>query len=240
VERSDHQFSKNVLTDLRDCLRLSTRRKYPTGKSHPNVASYPFLILAPALSCAGTLYRGIIATGRARTGWLLFASALFLWTAGISLSCWEDVADHVPEAAAWFSDFSYFLYGAPLLLILSLPSASERVPLFLWLDAIQGALTACLIYVDLFGASPFLNHQIQPVSSLSSFPRITLKTYFWPALPPSASSPFQTKAQSVVVMPHLQLFSGYMPSALALLRTHRRPHRKKACRPSGLAAGSNP
>ena len=143
VQRSDQQFSKNVLPTCVIAFVCLHAASIVLGKSHPNAASYPFLILAPTLSCAGSPDRGISTTGRARTGWLLFASALLLWMAGISLSCWEDVADHVPEAAAWFSDFSYFLYGAPLLVILSLPSASERVPLFLWLDAIQGALTVC-------------------------------------------------------------------------------------------------
>lgn len=165
MERSEEQFSKTVLLICVFAFVYLHAVSILLGKSHPNAASYPFLILAPALSCAATLYRAITTTGRARTGWLLFAIALFLWTAGISLSCWEDVAEHVPEAVAWFSDFSYFLYGAPLLLILSLPAVAERLTLFLWLDAIQSALTACLIYVDLFGGLPFLYGQIQPVPS---------------------------------------------------------------------------
>lgn len=165
MERTGEQFSKTVLlTCVITFVSLETV-SILLGKSHPNAASYPFLILAPALSCAASLYRATTTTGRARTGWLLFGIALFLWTAGISLSCWEDVTEHVPEAVAWFSDFCYFLYGVPLLLILSLPAVAERVTLFLWLDAIQSTFTACLIYVDLFGGLPFLYGQIHPVPS---------------------------------------------------------------------------
>jgi len=135
------------------------------GKSHPDAASYPFLILAPAFSSAASVYRAKTSIGRARTGWALLATALLLWTLGMSLSAWEDMAEHVPGAIAWFSDFSYFLYGAPLLLILSLPVASERLPIFFWLDTIQAALTTLLLYVELFGSVPFLSQPMQPVSS---------------------------------------------------------------------------
>ena len=165
VERLAEQRSKTLLLMYGVTFVCLNAVSILLGKSHPNAASYPFLILAPALSCAACLYCAVTASSHARTGWLLFAIALFLWTAGISLSCWEDAAEHVPQAVAWFSDFSYFLYGVPLLLILSLPATAERVILFLWLDAIQVTFTACLIYVDLFGALPFLHLQLRPVPS---------------------------------------------------------------------------
>lgn len=165
MDQSDRRFSKTLIATCAITFICLDAVSILVGKSHPNAASYPFLILAPVLSCMAALYRAIGATGRARTGWLLFAAALFLWATGMSLSCWEDMAEHGPEAVAWFSDFSYFLYGVPLLLILSLPAASERVASFMLLDAIQVALTACLIYVDVLGALPFLSHRIEPVSS---------------------------------------------------------------------------
>ena len=79
VQRSDQQFSKNVPLTCVIAFVCLHAGSIVLGKSHPNAASYPFLILAPTLSCAGNLYRGITTTGRARTGWLLFASALLLW-----------------------------------------------------------------------------------------------------------------------------------------------------------------
>ena len=165
MERSEERFSKTFLLICVIAFVSLHAVSILLGKSHPNAATYPFLILAPVLACVALLYCAVTATDRARIGWGLFALALFLWTAGIALACWGDTAEHVPVSVAWFSDFCYFLYGVPLLLILSLPTVAERVTLFLWLDAIQGALTVCLIYIDLFGGLPLLYGQIHPVST---------------------------------------------------------------------------
>jgi diguanylate cyclase (GGDEF)-like protein len=165
VERSEERFSKtNLLIGVIAffCLHAIS---ILVGKSYPNAATYPFLILAPAVSFAAALYRAVTATDRDRIGWLLFALALLIWTSGSVLDYWGEAAVHVPETVAWLSDFSYFLYGVPLLLILSLPAVAERVTLFLCLDAIQCVFTACIIYIEIFGGLPFLHGPMQPVSS---------------------------------------------------------------------------
>ena len=95
---------------------------------------------------------------------------VLLWAVAMSLAAWEDLSAHVPLSVAYFSDFIYFLYCVPILLVISWPTESERIPLFLWLDGLQAAITACLVYVTFFSVLPFMQHQqvqSMPVSLLA-------------------------------------------------------------------------
>jgi diguanylate cyclase (GGDEF)-like protein len=127
-------------------------------------ASYPFLIMVPWFAFVACGWRAKVSSERTRLAWVMFSLGLLLWAVGMSLSAWEDLSAHVPMSVTYFSDFSYFLYGVPILLVVSWPAENERIPLFLWLDGLQAATTACLVYVTLFSVFPFMHQQAQPIS----------------------------------------------------------------------------
>jgi diguanylate cyclase (GGDEF)-like protein len=127
-------------------------------------ASYPFLIMAPWLAFVAFCWRAKVTSARTRLAWIMLSLGILLWAVGMSLSAWEDLSVHVPMSVTYFSDFSYFLYGVPILLVVSWPAENERIPLFLWLDGLQAVTTACLVYVTLFSVFPFMHQQAQPIS----------------------------------------------------------------------------
>jgi diguanylate cyclase (GGDEF)-like protein len=128
-------------------------------------ASYPFRLLAPWLAFAACCWRARRSGSGAGLSWALIAAGIFLWAIGMALSAWEDLAGYDPAALAYFSDFIFILYGVPILLSVSSPSVGERIPLFLWLDALQVALSGFLVYSMLFTALPFTGQQLEPIST---------------------------------------------------------------------------
>lgn|GEM_PF-748310 len=127
-------------------------------------ASYPFLMLAPWLALAACSYRARFGPERTRLAWNMVSTGILLWACGMLLAAWEDLSAHAPLGVAYLSDFVYFLYGVPILLVMSWPTESERIPLLLWLDGLQTVMTACLVYVTLFSVFPFVHEQAQPIA----------------------------------------------------------------------------
>ncbi|WP_102120658.1 GGDEF domain-containing protein [Janthinobacterium sp. ROICE36] len=83
--------------------------------------SYAFSIVSPLLALAACCRCAYVsAAGAARTGWTLFAVAMLFWSTGMLLSSWQDLSGQVASDATYFSDFAYFMYGAPLLLTMFL------------------------------------------------------------------------------------------------------------------------
>ena len=125
------------------------------GGNGPAV-SYLFHMLAPLLAlaaCCRCAWLG--APGVARTGWALLAAAMLLWAIGMGLSAWQDLSGQVASSTTYFSDFAYFMYGAPILLAIS--SIGEQHPsrTLQWLDGAQILLAAYLAYIAIFNLSPF-------------------------------------------------------------------------------------
>jgi diguanylate cyclase (GGDEF)-like protein len=129
---------------------------------HTTVATYPFIILAPFLAMMVIFWRIRTKNSRVRLPWILFSVGLLLWFAGMLLSAWEEF-EHIPATAAFLSDFVFFLYGAPILLAISSSAEEQRIPLFIWLDGIQIAVTAYLTYLTLFAVVPFTTGSIHPI-----------------------------------------------------------------------------
>jgi diguanylate cyclase (GGDEF)-like protein len=132
-------------------------------KAQAAVATYPFIILAPLLALSAGCWRARRADSRMRLSWMLFSAGLLLWSAGMMLSAWEELLQHISATIAFFSDFVFFLYGVPVLLAISLPSEEQRIPLFVWLDGAQALLTAYLTYIALFAVVPFTTRSIHPI-----------------------------------------------------------------------------
>ncbi|MEW6346578.1 MAG: diguanylate cyclase [Pseudomonadota bacterium] len=134
-------------------------------RAQATLITYPFMLLAPALAFAACCWRVGAEEPESRSPWILLAAGIFLWTCGISLSAWEDLLQHLPQSAAWFSDFSFFLYGVPVLLAISSVSANQNIPFFVWMDTAQALLTGFLFYVSLFSVMPFAATPLEPIST---------------------------------------------------------------------------
>lgn len=123
------------------------------------------MLLAPSLALASCSFRAVAEGPESRPHWVLLSAGMFFWTCGIFLCAWEDIFQHLPPSAAWFSDFSFFLYGVPILLTLSSVTASQRMSLFIWMDAAQALLTGLLLYVVIFSVVPFSDTPLKPVQT---------------------------------------------------------------------------
>lgn len=132
--------------------------------SHALAASYGFEIALPLLAFAACCRRAYVsALNGVRVGWLLLSAALLLWSLGMMLSAWEDLTQQVASNVTYFSDFVYFIYGAPILLAISSSAHAQRSAIFLWLDGVQTALAAGLTYVVIFSVVPFVHQAIEPI-----------------------------------------------------------------------------
>lgn len=126
--------------------------------------SYAFSIVAPLLALAACCRCACVsAAGAARTGWALFAVAMLFWSMGMILSAWQDLSGQVASDATYFSDFAYFMYGAPLLLAMSSVTHEHPSRTLQWLDAVQVLLAAYLAYTAIFSVSPFDQRSIAPI-----------------------------------------------------------------------------
>jgi diguanylate cyclase (GGDEF)-like protein len=126
--------------------------------------SYPFLILAPWSAMAACIYRARTSSDRTRLAWGMISAGIFLWVCGMALAAWGDLAVNAPLSVAYVSDFIYFVYGVPILLVMSWPAESERISLLLWLDGLQTVMATCLIYVVLFSVFPFVHAPTEPIA----------------------------------------------------------------------------
>lgn len=132
--------------------------------THAPYVSYGFNIVAPLLALAACCRCAYVsAAGAARTGWALFAVAMLFWSTGMILSAWQDLSGQVASDATYFSDFAYFMYGAPLLLAISSVTHNHPSRTLQWLDAVQALLAAYLAYTVIFSVSPFDQRSIAPI-----------------------------------------------------------------------------
>ena len=127
--------------------------------------SYPFQLIGVWFAVFACIWRTVRCTSRMRISWGLLSAAIFLWATGLSLAAWEDLTRNSMQIDAGVSDLIYLLYGVPILLAISLPTEQPHVALFPWLDGVQVLMTACLIYITLFSALPFMHQTPQPISA---------------------------------------------------------------------------
>ena len=131
--------------------------------ANTTAATYPFAILAPLLTLLVACWKARVSTPQTQLPRILLTAGLALWTTGILLSAWEELFQNISATIAFYSDFVFFLYGVPILLAISFPRQEHRIPLFIWLDAIQALLTAYLTYITLFAVIPFTTRSIHPI-----------------------------------------------------------------------------
>jgi diguanylate cyclase (GGDEF)-like protein len=126
--------------------------------------SYPFQLAATWLAALACLFRTLRGPSRMRVPWSLLTTAVLLWAIGLSLAAWEDLSRNATQNAAGASDLIFLLYGVPVLLAISLPTERPEIVLFPWIDGVQVAVAACLVYVTLFSTFPFVHQAPQPIA----------------------------------------------------------------------------
>jgi len=125
--------------------------------------SYLFTSVAPLLAVIACLRAARAGARQGSTAWSLLAAALALWLLGMLLSSWEDLTQQVAPSVSFFSDFAYFMYGAPILLAISSQTHDRRSRIYLFLDGVLVTLAAYLTYALIFSISPFVNQAIEPI-----------------------------------------------------------------------------
>lgn len=133
-----------------------------TFRASASRVTYFFMILAPMLALASCVRRARAEEPAARAPWVLLSLGMLLWTCGITISGWETQIQLLPNIT-WFSDFSFFLYGVPILLAISFAPNERQIPFFVWIDAAQAVLTGYLVYIALFSVVPFSEHALEPI-----------------------------------------------------------------------------
>ena len=126
--------------------------------------SYPFLVATPLLAAVACLWQAWVSGPRMRLAWSTLASGFGLWSAGMFVSALQYWAQREIPTLASLSDFLFFAYCIPMLLVIISPMETQRSPMFVWLDAAQAVCAGCLLYVLLFSALPFDGHAAKPVS----------------------------------------------------------------------------
>lgn len=136
--------------------------------------SYPFQLFAVWCTVATCALRALKVASSARLSWSLVSAGLALWAVGLSISAWEDVYRHLLVDIAHASDLAYLLYGVPMLLAISLPANRREANTLLWLDGLQSAITALVLYVALFSSLPFVHGSSEPMVAT-----LVARTYNW-------------------------------------------------------------
>ncbi len=148
-------LSAGVLAFHAACILLAHGHTAPVA---------PFLVLFPGLAGAVCLWRARLSAPRPRLLWTLLATGLLIWTFAGAMSIREEFFLKTPTGTGSASQVVYFMYGIPLLLAVALQTESSiSSPLF-WLDGIQVAITAILIYVQVFDVLPFQLKVTEPAT----------------------------------------------------------------------------
>ncbi len=119
------------------------------------LTAYFFLFVPPFSAMLASLRLSRQRDSLTRANWGLVAAGLALWCAGVALSGWADATGHATDTFASAEDLTYFLYGVPILLAISLPAANQRLRLFAAIDGLQVLIAGVLVYIQIFGVIPF-------------------------------------------------------------------------------------
>jgi diguanylate cyclase (GGDEF)-like protein len=126
------------------------------------LTAYLFLFIPPCCAMVVCFQLARQRGSLTRATWGLVAAGLALWCAGVALSAWADLSGHSTDTVASAEDLTYFLYGVPILLAISLPAANQRLKLFAVIDGLQVLIAGVLVYIQIFGVIPFTT-TTQPV-----------------------------------------------------------------------------
>lgn len=126
------------------------------------LSAYFFLFMPPFSATVVCFVLARKPGSPARANWGLVAAGLALWCVGVVLSAWADASGHATDTVASVEDLTYFLYGVPILMAISLPAANQRLRLFAAIDGLQVLIAGVLVYIQIFGVIPF-TEPAQPV-----------------------------------------------------------------------------
>ena len=119
------------------------------------VTAYFFLFVPPFSAFVVCRAQARRRGSQTRANWGLVSAGLLLWCVGVLLSGWADASGHSTDTVASVEDLTYFLYGVPILLAISLPAANQRLRLFAAIDGLQVLIAGVLVYIQIFGVIPF-------------------------------------------------------------------------------------
>lgn len=135
---------------------------YPAQASYISYFFFVALSLGSAFLCLG---RAMNCPPGLRRNWVMVAVALLVWTFATLLAARAQFVQHVSPTAVSIDDLLYLIFFVPLLLAIASPEDRQTIPIFFWLDAIQGLALVYLADIALFGALPFTAEARHPLST---------------------------------------------------------------------------
>jgi diguanylate cyclase (GGDEF)-like protein len=125
-----------------------------TRAAHPDI-DYALQLAAPWFAFACCVRSAALSPAPIRRAWIYAAIAIFLWAFGLSTDVFDELGPQDNVTIAHLSDFVFFMYGAPMLLVFSQGAEQRQLRLFDWLDSIQVLASASIVYLALFAVLPF-------------------------------------------------------------------------------------
>jgi diguanylate cyclase (GGDEF)-like protein len=132
----------------------------------PVAISDVLLDASVGLSCLVCYRRSMLSLGSTRWRWRLVAAALFCWCIGQTIITYDESLVPLQQSpTAIPADFYFFLFGIPLLLIVSSVSQRRRIPGIVWIDGLQASLAIYLVHLQIFPGRTGESH-IDAISAL--------------------------------------------------------------------------
>jgi hypothetical protein len=125
--------------------------------SNAMAISYSFMLTAPLVAIVGCFRI------RRRTGasvsweWMALCLGLFLWEIGLAMAARDDLWHENTSMVTAMEGFVYFLFGAPLLLVICASPNERRSPATITIDGIMAVAIGVLSYREIFSFLPGLN-----------------------------------------------------------------------------------
>jgi len=133
----------------------------------PVTVSDVLLDASAAIACIACYRRSRLPLGSTRWRWGMVALALFCWCIGQTIITYDDSLVPLQQApTAIASDFYFFLFGIPLLLIISSVLQRRRIPGIIWIDGLQATLAVYLVHLQIFPGRTGESH-VDAISALS-------------------------------------------------------------------------
>jgi diguanylate cyclase (GGDEF)-like protein len=132
-----------------------------TRPSNAMAISYAFLLTAPLVAMMGCFRIGRRTSASISWEWMALCLSLLLWEIGLAMAARDDLWHENASVVTAVEGFVYFLFGAPLLLVICGSPNERRRPVIITIDGIMAVAIGVLSYREIFSFLPGLTMPAQ-------------------------------------------------------------------------------
>jgi diguanylate cyclase (GGDEF)-like protein len=129
--------------------------------SNAMAISYSFLLTAPLVATVGCFRIGRRAGASVSWEWMALCLGLLLWELGLAMAARDDLWHENTSMVTAVEGFVYFLFGAPLLLVICASPSERRSPATIAIDGLMAVAIGVLSYREIFSFLPGLTMPAQ-------------------------------------------------------------------------------